>query len=133
MTTTASETMTIANQLVALCREGRNLDAIRQFYAPDVRSVEAVPGPAWEQTTSGLEGVIAKNEWWAEHNEVHSATIEGPFPHEDRFILFMAYDVTMKAGPMAGQRIQMKETGLYTVSDGKIVTEEFFYDAGCEG
>jgi ketosteroid isomerase-like protein len=28
---------------------------------------------------------------------------------------------------MAGQRMQMEEVGLYTVEDGKIVREEFFY------
>jgi ketosteroid isomerase-like protein len=39
-------------------------------------------------------------------------------------------DVTAKAGPMAGKRIQMNEAALYTVKDGKIVKEEFFYDMG---
>jgi len=29
---------------------------------------------------------------------------------------------------MAGQRMKMDEVALYTVKDGKIVHEEFFYD-----
>ena len=63
-------------------------------------------------------------------NEVHGGDVKGPFPHHDRFILIFDYDVTAKSGPMAGQRMQMQEAGLYTVADGKIVKEEFFYDMG---
>lgn len=34
------------------------------------------------------------------------------------------FDVTIKAN---GHRMTMDEMGLYTVADGKIVREEFFY------
>jgi ketosteroid isomerase-like protein len=37
------------------------------------------------------------------------------------------YDVTPKH---TGKRMTMDETGLYTVRDGKIVKEEFFYTMG---
>ena len=40
------------------------------------------------------------------------------------------YDITPKAGPMAGNRMTMQEMGLYTVAKGKITKEEFFYDMG---
>ena len=42
----------------------------------------------------------------------------------------MNYDVTAKVGPRAGQRMKMEEAGLYTVKNGKIVQEEFFYSMG---
>ena len=35
-------------------------------------------------------------------------------------------DVTPK---MTGQRVSMVEVGVYTVEDGKIVREEFYYNA----
>jgi ketosteroid isomerase-like protein len=38
--------------------------------------------------------------------------------------------VTAKAGPVAGKRMTLDETALYTVKDGKITQEEFFYDMG---
>ena len=38
--------------------------------------------------------------------------------------------MTAKCGPMAGQRMQMQEAGLYTVDNGKIVMEEFYYHMG---
>jgi ketosteroid isomerase-like protein len=37
------------------------------------------------------------------------------------------FDVTAKSGPMAGKRFVMDEAALYTVKDGKVVHEEFFY------
>jgi hypothetical protein len=36
-------------------------------------------------------------------------------------------DVTFKG---SGQRMQLDEVGLYTVKDGRIVREEFFYAMG---
>ena len=42
----------------------------------------------------------------------------------------MNVDTTPKAGPMAGKRMQFEEAILYTVRDGKIVREEFFYHMG---
>jgi len=53
--------------------------------------------------------------------------VAGPWPHDDRFIVGFRFDVTMKAN---GHRFTMEEMALYTVKDGKIVREEFFYDAG---
>jgi hypothetical protein len=53
--------------------------------------------------------------------------VTGPFPHDDRFIVYMKMDVTSKGGPYAGKRNTFEEAGLYTVKDGKIVQEEFFY------
>jgi hypothetical protein len=42
----------------------------------------------------------------------------------------MNYDVTPKIGPKAGQLMQIEEAGLYTVKNGKVTKEEFFYDMG---
>lgn len=68
-----------------------------------------------------------KNEFWYANHEIHRADVKGPFPHGDRFARYFDFDVTAKAGPMAGNRMQMQEVGLYTVAGGKITREEFFY------
>ena len=78
----------------------------------------------------GIEAIRKKNQWWFENHEIHSSGAKGPWPHGDRFIVLFKIDVTAKAGPMAGKRMQAEEAGLYTVKDGKIVKEEFFYDMG---
>ena len=46
-----------------------------------------------------------------------------PLPRPPRAVIF-DMDVTAK---QTGQRMQMREIGLYTVRDGKIVEERFFY------
>ena len=87
----------------------------------------------WKDGTEELKDfhevtkVKGKNEWWVNNHEVHSSSVKGPFPNGDRFAVIFNYDVTAKAGPMAGQRMKMEEVALYTVKDGKITREEFFY------
>ncbi len=117
----------IGQKLVAMCREGRNMDAINELYADDVVSVEAMAPPeGGEREMSGIDAVRGKNDWWNENHEVHDASVAGPFPHgDDRFCVHFKFDVTSK--PMGGQRFSMEEIGLYSVADGKITKEEFFY------
>ncbi|HYW51565.1 MAG TPA: nuclear transport factor 2 family protein [Gemmatimonadaceae bacterium] len=121
---TAHATMAVAHSLVALCREGRNADAIATLYAPDIVSVEAGAGPDMAREAHGLDAALAKGTWWMENHEVHDAAVGGPWPHDDRFIVTYRYDVTNKP---SGQRFVMEEAALYTVRDGKIAREEFFY------
>ncbi|MCA9707014.1 MAG: nuclear transport factor 2 family protein, partial [Myxococcales bacterium] len=106
--------MEIANQLVAFCKEGKNLESINTLYADDVESIEAADPPQGDRVTKGIEGVRAKNQWWGENHEVHSAGVEGPWPHgSDRFAVRFSYDVTNKP---SGQRYQMDEIGVFTVA-----------------
>ena len=125
-----SQTLTVGKQLVALCREGKNAEAIETLYGPDIVSIEAVGGPQMPARMEGMEAVKGKATWWEQNHEVHRATVDGPWPHGDRFIVHFNYDVTAKGGPMAGKRMTLDETALYTVKDGKVVQEEFFYDMG---
>ena len=119
----------IGTQLVNLCREGKNADAIESLYADNVVSVEAVEGGGFPRQMDGKEAVAGKGKWWSENHEVHSAEIHGPFPHGDnKFAVHFNFDVTSK--PMNNTRMKLDEVGVYEVADGKIVREEFFYDMG---
>ena len=120
-------TYEVGRQLVELCRQGRNLDAVRTLYAPDVVSVEVHGDAHMPARMEGLQAVLGKNQWFFDSHEIHSAAVRGPFPHGDRFVAVYEMDVTPKSGPMAGRRMQMEEAALYTVRDGKVVKEEFFY------
>jgi len=132
MPTDTQDALAIGKQLADFCNQGKNLDAINTLYADNVVSVEAcdMGNPELPQTTTGIDGVRKKNQWWSEHHQVHSGTVNGPFPHGDKFILMFNYDVTSNCGPMAGQRMQMEEAGLFTVQNGKVAKEEFFYHMG---
>ena len=122
-----SDTLTVGKKLVELCREGKNMEALDTLYSPSIVSIEAGSGPNMPARMEGIEAIKGKATWWEANHEVHKAEVEGPFPHGDRFIVRFKYDVTAKAGPMAGKRFTMDEGALYTVKDGKVAQEEFFY------
>lgn len=126
-----SDTLTVGKKLVSLCRDGKMMEAVETLYSPQIVSIEAVTGgPSMPARMEGLEAIKGKNDWWVKNHEVHSSKVEGPYPHGDRFIVRFIFDVTAKAGPMGGQRMTLDEAALYTVKDGKITQEEFFYDMG---
>ncbi len=121
--------MEIGKELVALCREGKNLEAIEKFYSPDIESVEAMAMPGMGQTQRGIEAIKGKTTWWHENHQIHGGEVSGPFPNGDRFIVLFKMEVTPK---QTGKRMTMEEVGLYSVENGKIVKEEFFYKTeGC--
>lgn len=105
-----------------MLKEGRDAEAAATYNAPDIVSLEAMDGPMAK--VAGADGVRQKGEWWVANHEVHSAAVQGPYLHGDQFAVHLAYDITRKAD---GQRISMAEVGLYTVRDGRIVEERFFY------
>jgi ketosteroid isomerase-like protein len=117
-------TLEIGRKLVELCKQGKNHEATEALYAPDIVSVEAAAMPGAPAEVRGREAVFAKGKWWSDNHTVHSATCEGPWPHGDRFVVRFSYDVTNKP---SGRRYQMDEAALFTVHNGKIVREEFFY------
>lgn len=123
-----SGTMEVGKKLVEFCRRKDYLGAVDALYAPNIVSVEAKAGPDMPARMEGIKAIRGKSEWWIANHEIHAHDVKGPFPHGDRFIVWMMIDVTSKAGPMAGQRMKFEEAALYTVKDGKIVHEEFFYD-----
>jgi ketosteroid isomerase-like protein len=120
-----ASTAAVAQELVALCREGRNLDAVNKLYSPRIVSIESTGSPEMPAEMHGIEAIRAKHEWWDTNNEVHSVTVNGPFLGEDQFAVQFSFDATFKP---TGQRSRMSEMALYTVKDGKIVREEFYYN-----
>ena len=125
-----SSTLDVGRRLVELCRAGKHLEAVETLYAPGVVSVEAFGDAHMPRRMAGIDAVRGKNKWWLENHEVHGGEVRGPFPHDDRFVVYMKVDVTAKVGPMACQRMQFEESVLYTVRDGKIAQEELFYHMG---
>lgn len=73
-------TMEIGKELVALCKQGKNQEAIARLYSPSIGSVEPTAMPSMEQTQRGISKIKAKNQWWVDNHEVHGNVAEGPFP-----------------------------------------------------
>jgi hypothetical protein len=91
------------------------------MYSDDIVSVEA-----GGNSTAGKQAVIQKSEKWAAGLTLHGETVRGPFFHgQNEFAVIFVFDVTPKS---TGKRQQQEEVGVYTVSEGKIVKEEFYYE-----
>ncbi|HYD87071.1 MAG TPA: nuclear transport factor 2 family protein [Vitreimonas sp.] len=114
-------TASIAKEFTAALKAG-DFPKAESFWSDDVVSIEARDGPMQEMR--GREAVHSKGDWWTANHEVHSFEAQGPFVNGDQFALIFRMDVTQKA---SGQREQMEEVALYSVRDGKIVEERFFY------
>jgi hypothetical protein len=115
------DTREVAEAFTKLLREGTGQEAGERFWHEDVSSIE----PMGEmKETHGRDAVRAKGEWWMANHEVHGFEVEGPFVNDDQFALTMTIDITVKA---TGARMTMTEVGLYTVQDGLVVEERFFY------
>jgi ketosteroid isomerase-like protein len=124
--TTAAPTATesVARELVELCRAGRNMDALTRLYSPDIVSIEASDFEGMPARMTGMDAIRKKNEWWFSSFEVNSSEAEGPYLHGDQFAVKYTFDTTNKK---TGERTTGSEIAHYTVRDGKIVEERFFY------
>jgi ketosteroid isomerase-like protein len=117
----------LAKDFVDLCRHNENLEAIRRYYSDDIVSVESAGSPEAPAEMNGIDPVRKKNQWWVDNHEIHSAEINGPFIGDNRFAVEFIYDFTHKP---SGKRMKMGEMALYTVRDGKVVREHFYYNPG---
>jgi hypothetical protein len=117
-------TAEVATQLIALCREGRFVDVVKTLYADDIVSVEATDYQGLGREMHGKDAVLGKNLAWFEDNDVHSASVTGPFVSPEKFAVWYSFDSTRRA---SGERSQFTEVAVYTVVDGKIAREEFLY------
>ena len=123
------ETLEVGTGLVSLCSQGRFEDAIDQYYSENIVSIEGMTYPGMEKRMEGLQAIKGKNQWWIENHEVHGMEAEGPFVSEDssQFMVRFSMDVTNK---QSGERMQGQEVGLYTVENGKVTQEEFYFLGG---
>jgi ketosteroid isomerase-like protein len=111
-------------QFTAMLKSGDHEGAAKKFNSPNIVSLEAIEGPG--ARTEGAEAMKAKWEWWESTHELHSVTTEGPFINGDQFAVVFDMDVTEKA---TGKRSKGREVALYTMKDGKVVEEKFYYGA----
>ncbi|WP_371155254.1 SnoaL-like domain-containing protein [Jannaschia sp. 2305UL9-9] len=115
----------IARELVAGCREGREAENLGKLYSEHAVSVEGADFGGTGREAVGLEAIRGKHAWWDANFEVLSATVSDPMLHgDDRFaVLFGARTRNRETGAEE----EMTEVAVYHVADGRIVREEFFY------
>ena len=115
----------IAEKLVQLCREGKNLQAIDELYADNILSREPNGHP--HEVTVGKEAVKTNTRnWEASVVEIHSASVSDPIVAEHHFAVVMDIDATY----LAIGRKRLAEICVYEVKNGKIVFDQFFFKLG---
>lgn len=116
------DTAELATAFTAMLRAGQHVEAAGRFNAPDIVSLEAMPGDM--AICRGTAAVKAKSDWWYDNHTIHSFETGDALVNGDQFLLRFVIDVTRL---YTGERVKAEEFGLYTVRDGKIVEERFFY------
>ena len=111
----------IAADMVAMTRAG-DFHIGEKYWADDVVSIEAMEGPM--ARVEGKAAAQGKTDWWSNAHEVHGTETFGPFVNGNQIAIRWTMDVTNKE---SGQRMAMDEVALYTMRDGKIAEERFFY------
>ena len=116
-------TQEIADRLATLCKTGEWEKAQKELYADDVVSIEPFATPAFEKETKGLENVLEKGRKFdAMVEAMHNITVSQPLVAGNAISFKLDLDITMKG---RGQ-MNMNEICVYTVKDGKVVSEQFF-------
>ena len=111
----------IAKDLVMLCKQGKFDEVYSKHFAKDAKSIE----PMENGTTEGLEAMFAKGKAWAENFEIHSMEVGDVIVADNYFATTFSLDTTNR---QTNVRTQSSEIALYRIKDGKIVSEQFFYD-----
>lgn len=115
------EIQEIANKVAEYCSKGDYESAQKEFYAQECKSVE----PMGEQKeVQGMEAIKAKGEWWENTFETKELAVKGPAVNGNQFTL--EFDMTT-INKETKEEEDMHEVALYTVENGKIVEERFFY------
>jgi ketosteroid isomerase-like protein len=122
-TTKAQE---VAHRLVDLCREGKNVDAINELYDDNVVSIEPESSPMPGKTVGKKAVLESTNQWFSSVQEIHSVYISDPIVTDNFFACTMDIDATYKEHG----RNEMNELCVFEIKNGKIVSSQFFYNAG---
>ncbi|MFZ9880475.1 MAG: SnoaL-like domain-containing protein [Phycisphaerales bacterium] len=108
----------VGESLVALFNAGKADEAERTWYHRKIESIEA-DGSVFD----GIKGVAEKSAWWTSNHTIVSAKAEGPFVCSTGFTVIFSMTVETKDG----KRTDLRESGVYTVENGRIVREQFMY------
>tara|TARA_R110001599_G_scaffold164308_1_gene353726 strand:- start:21851 stop:22219 length:369 start_codon:yes stop_codon:yes gene_type:complete len=116
----------IARDYAALMAAGESLAAAEKYWASDIVAFEpATSGSGDPYTANGKPAALARLTRWLAANAMSELLIDGPFITGDQFALFIDMEITRRA---TGKREPFSEIATYTVREGQIVEERFFYE-----
>ncbi len=117
-------TKEVADQLVALMREGKYEEIYQNLFAAHAKSIEPENEFGMPTLIEGIQNFAAKGEAFnAQFTAFHSFYVGEPIVAGDYAALAMGYD----AEHVSAGRVQLDEIAVYHIQDGKVVSEQFFY------
>ncbi|MFT5329959.1 MAG: hypothetical protein ACI9TB_001116 [Parasphingorhabdus sp.] len=115
----------IASDYAALMAAGETLAAAEKYWASDIIALEPARSESDRPAIAkGKPAALARLMHWLETNAMSELLIDGPFITGDQFALFIDMEITRRA---TGRCEPFSEIATYTVRDGQIVEERFFY------
>src|ERR1700744_2807711 len=86
----------VANRLVQLCRENKDIDAINELYDDNAVSIESEGSPMAGKTV-GKEAILESTKrWYDSVEQLHSVHISEPLLSDNFFACRMNFDMTFK-------------------------------------
>jgi hypothetical protein len=119
-------TQEVADRYHELARRGEIRTIQDELYAPDAVSIEPENDSRMPLRVKGLEALRQKEQQYYQDmvEEMHGGASEEPIVSPAHFACVQSMDVTLK-GRGRTYKVQL---GVFTVDQGKIVSEQFFYD-----
>ena len=116
----------VARDFTAMLRLGQFAAAGEAFWADNVTSIEPMDLPGGiAAVVSGIEATRNKCNARFDAARIDELTIDGPFVTGNQFALFIDMMIASHGG---GTARPFTEIALYTVRDGRISEERYFYD-----
>lgn len=121
---TTPDVASVAREFTALWLAGEFRTAGEKYWATDVVSIEphALPDGG-DQVSRGIEAVRARNRCWLATHGIEDLSVDGPFVTGNHFALFADMLIAH-----AGRRTPHSRIAVFTVRNGRIIEERFFYE-----
>ncbi|MBZ4192605.1 SnoaL-like domain-containing protein [Niabella beijingensis] len=113
----------VAYRLAEYCRKEEFSQAQKELYAAAAVSIEPFEVPGFDKETVGLAALKEKDRKFnAMVESRHGSTVSEPLIAGNAFCFVLTMDLKMKGK----DREKMSELCVYTVKEGKIISEQFF-------
>ena len=116
-------TQQTADRLIELIRELHFEKAHKELYANDAVSIEHFENKDFPGETRGLKAIVDKGyKFESMLEKIHSITVSEPLITANCIAFVITADFTLEERP----RTVVTELGVYTLENGKIISEQFF-------
>lgn len=123
MTKNFITTAQLAARFHELASQEKWFDIQDELFAENVKSIEPSHS-RWFSNAEGKATVRRKGEDWVKRIEAaHSRSTSEPIVADRHFAVLREVDITVQGHG----RIEIREIMLYEVSEGRIISEQFFY------